>query len=139
MTTLMERLVGELADKRRWRQYKARVKALPVSHRTTVEALEKYLTYFGAITKGDVPVDVLMSMLEDLVALFEHGAPADEIVGADPVEFAERFFRKYSDGRWVSKDQDQSLSAIERGFHQEIERGISQERQRLVKAVEGAR
>ena len=142
MTTFIEKIVGDLGDKRRWRQYKARVKALPASHRTTVEGLERYLTYFGAITKGDVPVDVGMSMLEDLAGLFEQaaadGTPIRAVVGKAPVEFAETFFRNYSDGRWISKERDQSLSAVERGFYKEIERGISKERERLVKAIERA-
>lgn len=142
MTTLIEKIVSELGDKRRWRQYKARVKALPASHRTTVEALERYLTYFGAMTKGDVPVDVLMSMLDDLADLFEQaaadGTPIRAVVGEAPVEFAETFFRNYSDGRWISKERDQSISAIERGIYKEIERGINKERERLVKAIEHA-
>lgn len=137
---LIERIAGDLADKRRWRRYKARVRALPTSHGTTVEALERYLTYFGAITKGDVPVDVLMSMLEDLAGLFERaaadGTPVRAVVGKTPVEFAETFFRNYSDGRWISKEQDQSISAIERGFYREVEREIGKERERLVKAVD---
>ncbi|MEU4605446.1 DUF1048 domain-containing protein [Kribbella sp. NPDC023972] len=142
MTTLIEKIVGDLGDKRRWRQYKARVKGLPASHRTTVETLERYLTYFGGITKGDIPVDVVMSMLEDLAGLFEQaaadGTPIRTVVGAAPVEFAETFFRNYSDGRWISKAHDQSISAIERGFYKEIERGINKERERLVNAVERA-
>lgn len=142
MTMLIEKLVGALGDKRRWRQYKARVKALPANYRTTAEALEQYLTYFGAITKGDIAVDVVMSMLEDLAGLFEQaaadGTPIRAVVGAAPVEFAETFFRNYSDGQWISKERDQSISAIERGFYKEVERGINKERERLVKAVERA-
>ena len=39
MTMFIEKIVGDLGDKRRWRQYKARVNALPTNYRTTVEAL----------------------------------------------------------------------------------------------------
>lgn len=142
MKRLIEKIVGDLGNKHRWRAYKARVKALPGDYRTTVEALERYLTYFGAITKGDVPVDVGMSMLEDLVGLFEQaaadGTPVRAVVGEAPVDFAEDFFRNYSDGRWISRERDQSVSAIERGFYKEIKRGIDKERERLVKAVERA-
>jgi DNA-binding ferritin-like protein (Dps family) len=142
MTMLLERIVGDLGDKRRWRQYKARVKALPAYYRTTVEALEQYLTYFGMITVGDVPMDVVMSMLGDLADLFEQAA-ADRaavraVVGEDPVEFAETFFRNYSDGRWINRERDRSVSAVEREFHKEVERGINKERGRLVKAIERA-
>lgn len=142
MTMLIEKLVGALGDKRRWRQYKARVKALPANYRTTAGPLEQYTTYFGAITKGDIAVDVVMSMLEDLAGLFEQaaadGTPIRAVVGAAPVEFAETFFRNYSDGQWISKERDQSISAIERGFYKEVERGINKEREQLVKAVERA-
>jgi DNA-binding ferritin-like protein (Dps family) len=44
MTTFISKLIG---DKRRWRQYKARVKALPEPYRTAVDAIEHYLMYFG--------------------------------------------------------------------------------------------
>lgn len=139
---LMDKLVGEIADKRRWWQHGARVKALPVKYRRTVEELERYLTYFGLITRGDVPMDVLMSMLDDLAGMFERaaadGTPVRVVVGEAPVEFAENFFRNYSEGRWVSRAGDQSVSAIERGICKEVERGITKERQRLVKAVERA-
>lgn len=142
MTTFIEKIVGEFGDKRRWRAYRARVRALPSGCRTTGEALERYLTYFGMITKGDIPTDVLMSMLEDLADLFEQaaaqGTPTRTVVGADPVEFAETFFRNYSDGQWIGRPRDPSLSAIEREFHKEVERGIDKERVRLVAAVEAA-
>ena len=142
MTTFIEKIVGDLGDKRRWRQYKARVKALPTTSRTTVDALERYLTYFGAITKGDVPMDVLMSMLGDLADLFEQAAadrtPIRAVVGEDPVQFAETFFGNYSDGQWINRERDRSVSAIEREFYKEIERGFNKERGRLVKAVERA-
>jgi DNA-binding ferritin-like protein (Dps family) len=142
MTTFIEKIVGDLGDKRRWRQYKARVKSLPTTYRTTVQALERYLTYFGAITKGDVPMDVPMSMLGDLADLFEQAAadrtPIGAVVGDDPVAFAETFFGNYSDGQWINRERDRSVSAIECEFYREVERGINNERGRLVKAVERA-
>jgi DNA-binding ferritin-like protein (Dps family) len=142
MTTFIEMIVGDLGDKRRWRLYQARVKALPTNYRTTVEALEWYLTYFGAITKGDVPMGVLMSMLGDLADLFEQAAadrtPIRAVLGEDPVEFAETFFRNYSDGQWINREREQSVSAIERGIYKEIQRGINKERERLANAIERA-
>lgn len=141
MTTFIERIVGDLGDKRRWRQYKARVKALPTNYRTTVKALERYLTDL-AITKGDVPTDVLMSMLGDLADLFEQAAadrtPIRAVVGEDPVEFAETFFGNYSDGQWINRERDRLVSAIEREISKEIGRGINKERGRLGKAIERA-
>jgi len=112
MTTFIEKIIGDIGDKRRWRQYKVRTKQLPADYRTAVEALERYLTYFGAITKGDT----LMSMLEDLADLFEQAA-ADRtqiraIVGDDPVEFAETFLANYSEGQWINKERKRLNDAI---------------------------
>ena len=113
MTRFIEKIIGDVGDKRRWRQYKVRTKQLPADYRTAVEALERYLTYFGAITKGDT----LMSMLEDLADLFEQAA-ADRtqiraIVGEDPVEFAETFLANYSEGQWINKERKRLSDAID--------------------------
>ena len=106
----ISKMIGE---KRRWRQYKARIRLLPPVHRITVEALERYLTYRGAITKGDI----MLSMLEDLAELFEQsaalGTPVREIVGEDPVEFAEVFLRNYSEGEWIDKERERLVRAID--------------------------
>ncbi len=103
-----------IGEKRQWRQYKARTKQLPANYRTAIDALERYLMYFGGITKGDI----LVSMLEDLADLFEqsaaNGTPIREIVGEDPVEFAETFLQNYSEGQWINKERDRLTNAIER-------------------------
>ncbi len=114
ISTLLEKVVGEFGDKKRWRSYKARTKQLPAHYRTAIDALERYLTYFGAITKGDV----LVSMLEDLADLFEqsaaNGTPIRAIVGDDPVEFAEEFLRNYAEGQWINKERARLIDAIAR-------------------------
>jgi DNA-binding ferritin-like protein (Dps family) len=105
---------GWFEQKRRYRQYKARTKQLPADYRAAIDALERYLTYFGAITKGDT----LMSMLDDLADLFEqsavNGTPIRAIVGDDPVEFAETFLQNYSEGQWINKERERLTSAIDR-------------------------
>ena len=108
---LIEKLVG---DKRRWRQYKARVKALPANYRTAVEAIERYLMHF-------VPADgdSAASMFEDLADLFEQaaadGTPIREIVREDPVEFVEAFVQNYSEGGYVpTRARKQLTDAIKR-------------------------
>lgn len=107
-------LTGWIAQKRRYRHYQARTRQLPANYREAVEALERYLTYFGAIAKGDV----LLSMLDDLLDLFEQSAanrtPIRAIVGADPVEFAEEFVRNYSEGQWINRERERLVSAIDR-------------------------
>ena len=40
----LTKLVG---DKRRWRQYRSRIAALPANYRTAVDGIERYLMRFG--------------------------------------------------------------------------------------------
>ena len=102
-----------IGDKRRWRQYKAREQRLPENYRDSVEALERYFMHFGPADGASAA-----SMFEDLVELFEQaaadGTSIREIVGEDPVEFAETFLENYKKGGWVTKEQDRLTSAIDR-------------------------
>ncbi|QDG62490.1 DUF1048 domain-containing protein [Pseudarthrobacter sp. NIBRBAC000502771] len=108
----LEKVTGPLEDKKRWREYKARKEQLPGSYRTAIDALERYFTYAGAIVKGDV----LMQMLEDLADLIEQAAanstPVRDVVGDDPVEFAETFIRNYSGGQWIQKERQRLTDSI---------------------------
>jgi DNA-binding ferritin-like protein (Dps family) len=108
-----EVVTGSLGDKRRYRQHKARVHGFPADYRTAVEALERYLTYFGGVSKSDT----LLRMLDDLADLFEQaaadGAPIRDIVGDDPVEFAETFLQNYSEGQWINKERERLIRTIE--------------------------
>ena len=112
-TGWIEQVTGSLEQKKQYREYKERTKRLPADYRMAIEALERYLTYFGAITKGDT----LVTMLDDLADLFEQGSaagtPIRAIVGDDPVEFAETFLQNYSEGQWIHKERERLRSAIE--------------------------
>jgi DNA-binding ferritin-like protein (Dps family) len=113
VTGWIEQITGSLKDKRRWRAYKARTKQLPPTYRTAVEAIERYLMYYGSITRGDV----LVSMLEDLADFFEQaaadGTPIRAVVGEDPVEFAEAFMQNYAEGQWIKKERNRLTNAID--------------------------
>ena len=104
----LSRVIG---DKRRWRAYKARVKALPENYRAAVEAIERYLMHFGAVDGGSVA-----SIFEDVADLFERaaadGTPIRAIVGDDPVEFVEALIRNYEKGGYVTREQDRLARAI---------------------------
>ena len=110
----IELVTGSLEQKKQYRQYKARVKALPENYRTAIEALDRYLMYFGSITKGAT----LVTMLEDLLDLFEQsaadGTPVRAIVGENPVEFVETFLANYSEGQWINKERKRLVDAIDR-------------------------
>jgi DNA-binding ferritin-like protein (Dps family) len=116
MTVFISKLIGE---KRRWRQYKARVKALPEPYRTAVDAIEDYLMYFG---RGDGAG--WAEMLEDLADLFEQAAadrtPIREIVGQDPEEFVEAFVQNYPEGQWITREQERLRNTIARAAGEAI-------------------
>lgn len=108
MSAFITTLIG---DKRRWRQYKARVRALPPSYRSTVEALQRYMMYFGSADGANTVL-----MLEDLVDLFEQaaadGTPIRQIVGENPVEFIDGFLQNYARGGYVYREQQRLVTAI---------------------------
>ena len=115
-TGWIEQVTGSLEQKKRYRQYKARTKQLPANYRSAVDALERYLMYFGTGGGGT-------AICEDLVDLFEQSAanrtPIREIVGEDPVEFAETFLQNYSEGQWINKERERLTSAIDRAAGQD--------------------
>lgn len=109
----IERITGSFEDKKRWRRYKARKEGLPTSYRTAIDGIERYIMYAGAIVKGDV----LLQMFEDLADLIEQaaadGIPIRDLVGDDPVEFADTFAQNYSDGQWINKERQRLTDAID--------------------------
>lgn len=110
----IEKVTGSIEHKKRYRRYRARTKALPAPYRTAVAALDRYLVYRGAITDGEI----LLTMVDDLVDLFEQSAadatPVRDVVGQDPVEFAEAFLANYPDGQWITREQARLADAIDR-------------------------
>jgi DNA-binding ferritin-like protein (Dps family) len=107
---LISKVIG---DKRRWRQYKARMRRLPPNYRTAVDAIERYLMHFGSMDG-----DSAASLFEDVADLFERaaadGTPIREIVGEDPVEFVDALIRNYSEGGYVTRERERLISAIDR-------------------------
>jgi DNA-binding ferritin-like protein (Dps family) len=109
MTVFISKLIG---DKKRWWRYKARKEQLPPNYRTALDAVQRYTYYRGPGTG-----DASMSLLEDLADVFEQaaasGTPIRDVVGDDPVEFAEAFISNYADSAWINKEQQRLTRAIE--------------------------
>jgi DNA-binding ferritin-like protein (Dps family) len=118
MTMFISKFISKvIGEKGQWREYKARVRQLPASYRTAVDALERYLNYFGTGGGGT-------AIYEDLVDLFEqsaaNGTPIREIVGDDPVEFIEAFVRNYPKGQWIIRERERLNNAINRAAGEDI-------------------
>jgi DNA-binding ferritin-like protein (Dps family) len=69
--------------------------------------------YYGGVTEGDT----IVQMFSDLADLWERaaadGTPVGDIVGDDPVEFAESFAQAYGGKRWIDKERTRLIEAVE--------------------------
>lgn len=116
MRNPIEFVVGDLGDKRKWREYKARVKALPAPYQEAAKGIERYIMYFGAVDDGPT----LVRMFHDLADLLERSAADDlairDLVGEDPTDFLEAFLDAYrgTGTSWVDKERARLGSAIDK-------------------------
>jgi DNA-binding ferritin-like protein (Dps family) len=109
----IEFLTGSLEQKKQYKQNRARIDALPEPYRASAKAFERYLMYYGGVTDGDT----LITMHGDMADLWDRaaadGTPVREIVGDDPVEFAETFVQAYSGTQWIDKERARLTKAVD--------------------------
>ena len=109
----IETITGSLEQKKQYKQYKARIEALPEPYGTVAKALERYFMYYGGVTDGETA----LTMFGDFADLWERAAadrtPVRAIVGEDPVEFADTFTAAYTGKRWIDKERARLTKAIE--------------------------
>lgn len=109
----IEALTGSFAEKKQYNADMARMDALPEPYRVAAKALQRYFTYSAGFTDGAT----LSRMLTDHVDLWERaavdGTPVRDVVGEDPVEFAETFARAYAGKEWIDKERKRLTSAID--------------------------
>ncbi|PRA01863.1 hypothetical protein CQ019_13965 [Arthrobacter sp. MYb229] len=112
-TKWYEVLTGQLQQKKQYKEAKARLDALPEPYRATATALNRYFMYFGGITDGDT----LVQMFIDHADLWERASidrlPLREVVGEDPVEFAENFTLSYGGKQWIDKERARLIKAVQ--------------------------
>ena len=109
----IETLTGSLEQKKQYKQYVARIDALPEPYRGAAKAFQRYFMYYGGVTDGDT----LVTMFGDFADLWERaavdGTPVRAIVGDDPVEFAETFTQAYGGTQWIDKERARLSKAID--------------------------
>ncbi|MCR2810551.1 MULTISPECIES: DUF1048 domain-containing protein [unclassified Microbacterium] len=109
----IETLTGSLEQKKKYRQDKSRIEGLAEPYAAAAKAMHRYLLVAGGITDGDT----LVMMLGDLADLWERaavdGTPVRDIVGDDPVEFAEAFAQAYAGKQWLDKERGRLTKAID--------------------------
>lgn len=108
----IEVIVGPLEQKKQYRRDKARIDALPEPYLAAAKAVHRYLMYSSGITDGDT----LITMFGDFADLWDRaatdGTPVRDIVGDDPVEFAESFSQAYGGERWIDKERARLTKSI---------------------------
>ena len=108
----IEMVVGPLEQKKQYREARSKLEALPANYRTAAEAIHRYLMYYG-----DAPLEKSVQMFQDLVELWEQAAADSssiaDIVGDDPVGFAETFAQAYGGKRWIDKERSRLVEAID--------------------------
>jgi len=109
----IEMVTGSLDQKKRYKQYRVRIEALPEPYRAVAKALQRYYMYYGGFLDGETA----LKMWSDFVDLWERAAfdktPVRAIVGDNPVEFAETFAQAYAGKQWIDKERARLTRAIE--------------------------
>jgi DNA-binding ferritin-like protein (Dps family) len=109
----IELATGTLEQKKQYRQYKARIEALPEPYLTVAKALQRYFMYNAGITDGETAV----KMFGDFADLWERaaadGTSVRAIVGENPVEFADTFAQAYAGTHWIDRERARLTKAIE--------------------------
>jgi DNA-binding ferritin-like protein (Dps family) len=109
----IETVTGSLEHKKQYKQYRRRMKALPEPYSSAANAFERYFMYYGGIVDGETA----LKMFDDFGDLWERaaadGTPVRDIVGDDPVEFADTFVQAYAGKRWIDRERARLTKAIE--------------------------
>ncbi|MGW9586569.1 DUF1048 domain-containing protein [Microbacterium sp. NPDC055455] len=108
-----EVVTGSLEQKKQYKQYKARIEALPEPYRAAAKAVERYFMTVGGMTDGES----MIQMLSDSADMWERAAadhtPVRDIVGEDPSAFAQEFTAAYSGRQWIDKERERLNKAID--------------------------
>jgi DNA-binding ferritin-like protein (Dps family) len=116
----IELVTGSLEQKKQYKQYRARIEALPEPYAAVAKALHRYFMYAGGVV---IDGETTLKMMGDFVDLWERaaadGTPVRAIVGEDPVEFADSFVQAYVGKRWTDKEKARLIRAVEEAEHAE--------------------
>ena len=108
-----------IGPKKEWRAYKARVKALPKPYMEALAGVERYVMHFGGISDAGQA----QSLFNDVIDIFERAAadntPIRDIVGEDPVEFADALIRNYQQTGYVAKEQGRLRDSITKAVEEQ--------------------
>ena len=109
----IETLTGSLEQKKQYKQYKARIEGAPEPY----AARPRRSSGTSCTTGASRTATPSITMFGDFADLWEgaaaDGTPVREIVGDDPVEFAETFAQAYTGKQWIDKERARLNKAID--------------------------
>jgi DNA-binding ferritin-like protein (Dps family) len=86
---VIEKIIGDLGEKKRWREIKKRAKALPDDYRTAYDEILKYIWMSSGIGSLD-PIAALLELFEESAAA---GKKVLDVTGKDVAAFADELVR----------------------------------------------
>ncbi len=87
-------------QKREWKQYKARVQALPPNYRMVMEAIQKHIWNVGGLNDGTQVLSGILELLEEGVA---NGRPVLAVTGDDVAAFCSAVLAEVQAATWAGK------------------------------------
>jgi DNA-binding ferritin-like protein (Dps family) len=109
----IELVTGSLEQKKQYKQYRARIEALPEPYGGAAKAFQRYFMYYGGLVDGEVSLQMMGAFADLWERAAADGTPVRAIVGDDPVEFAETFAQAYIGKRWIDKERARLAKAVE--------------------------
>lgn len=85
MSKIMDTIVGNLEEKKAYKENEARAKALPTEFASAYKEIKKYIFHTSGILTGE-PLKVLVDMFEEAAA---NGKHVLDITGPDVAAFAD--------------------------------------------------
>lgn len=91
-------IIGDLGDKREYKQMIKRVDKLPEDYRFSFKKIQKYMYTVGS-SSGDITVFNNMTIFIDLLDLFEESVSNErqitDVIGSDVGKFSDEFISAY--------------------------------------------
>ncbi|MDR2380318.1 MAG: DUF1048 domain-containing protein [Bifidobacteriaceae bacterium] len=110
---LLDKVVGNRATKREWREYKGRVAVLPPDYRLVMQKIQKFLW-----TAGGAMDEQSFRVLYDICELLEEsaaaGRPVLEVTGEDVAAFSLNMLAATQGKTWHGLKADQLNAEVHR-------------------------
>lgn len=115
----IDALTGSLEQKKKYKEIVARLDGLPDPYAGTARAFTRYFVYYGGIPDGATLVDLFAGFADLWERAAADATPLRDVIGDDPVAFAEEFVRAYRSKEWIDKERARLVQAIDAALSDE--------------------